>query len=41
MKIKAYKEKTLNALGDFLEEHFPFPENDGTTVKKLVWSFTF
>uniref|UniRef100_A0A8C5S8E7 Centromere protein K n=1 Tax=Laticauda laticaudata TaxID=8630 RepID=A0A8C5S8E7_LATLA len=34
LKIKAYKEDILNALGDFLDEHFPIPENSGTTKKK-------
>nr|XP_020639348.1 centromere protein K [Pogona vitticeps] len=34
LKIKAYKDETLNALGEFLEEHFPLPENGGTAKKK-------
>ncbi|XP_026573097.1 centromere protein K [Pseudonaja textilis] len=34
LKIKAYKEDILNALGDFLDEHFPIPENSGTAKKK-------
>uniref|UniRef100_A0A8C6X7S9 Centromere protein K n=1 Tax=Naja naja TaxID=35670 RepID=A0A8C6X7S9_NAJNA len=34
LKIKAYKEDILNALGDFLDEHFPLPENSGTAKKK-------
>ncbi|XP_007420179.1 centromere protein K isoform X2 [Python bivittatus] len=34
LQIKAYKEDVLNALGDFLEEHFPLPENSGTAKKK-------
>ncbi|XP_066472842.1 centromere protein K isoform X1 [Tiliqua scincoides] len=34
LKIKTYKEEILNALGEFLEEHFPLPEDDGTAKKK-------
>ncbi|XP_062984082.1 centromere protein K [Elgaria multicarinata webbii] len=34
MKIKAYKDGILNALGEFLEEHFPLPEESGTAKKK-------
>ncbi|XP_061475233.1 centromere protein K isoform X2 [Rhineura floridana] len=34
LKIKAYKDKILNALGEFLEEHFPLPEDAGTAKKK-------
>ncbi|XP_070599385.1 centromere protein K isoform X1 [Erythrolamprus reginae] len=34
LKIKAYKEDLLNALGDFLDKHFPLPENSGTAKKK-------
>ncbi|NXI67266.1 CENPK protein, partial [Anseranas semipalmata] len=34
LKLKAYKEELLNALGEFLEEHFPLPEEDGSTKKK-------
>ncbi|KAH0627975.1 hypothetical protein JD844_008599 [Phrynosoma platyrhinos] len=34
LKIKAFKEEILKALGEFLEEHFPLPENGGTTKKK-------
>ncbi|XP_063151669.1 centromere protein K [Candoia aspera] len=34
LQIKAYKEDVLNALGDFLEEHFPLPENSGIAKKK-------
>lgn len=34
LKIRAYKEDILNALGDFLDEHFPLPENSGTAKKK-------
>ncbi|KAJ6669901.1 hypothetical protein lerEdw1_000450 [Lerista edwardsae] len=34
LKIKAYKEEILNALGEFLEEHFPLPADDGTAKKK-------
>ncbi|XP_010284636.1 PREDICTED: centromere protein K, partial [Phaethon lepturus] len=26
LKLKTYKEELLNALGEFLEEHFPLPE---------------
>ncbi|XP_013036056.1 centromere protein K isoform X1 [Anser cygnoides] len=34
LKVKAYKEELLNALGVFLEEHFPLPEEDGRAKKK-------
>nr|XP_056704620.1 centromere protein K [Euleptes europaea] len=34
LKIKAYKEEILNALGDFLEKHFPLPEDDGIKKRK-------
>ncbi|KAM3848103.1 centromere protein K [Vipera latastei] len=34
LKIRAYKEDILNALGDFLDEHFPLPEDSGTAKKK-------
>ncbi|XP_068523565.1 centromere protein K isoform X3 [Anas acuta] len=35
-KVKAYKEELLNALGAFLEEHFPLPEKDVTAKKKKI-----
>uniref|UniRef100_A0A8D0KMG8 Centromere protein K n=1 Tax=Salvator merianae TaxID=96440 RepID=A0A8D0KMG8_SALMN len=34
LKVKDYKDEILNALGEFLEEHFPLPEEDGTAKKK-------
>ncbi|XP_009270820.1 PREDICTED: centromere protein K [Aptenodytes forsteri] len=34
LKLKIYKEELLNALGEFLEEHFPLPEKGGSTKKK-------
>ncbi|KAJ7335915.1 hypothetical protein JRQ81_013856, partial [Phrynocephalus forsythii] len=34
LKIKAYKDEILDALGEFLEEHFPLPENGGTAKRK-------
>ncbi|XP_019373335.1 PREDICTED: centromere protein K isoform X1 [Gavialis gangeticus] len=34
LKIKEYKEELLSALGEFLEEHFPLPEEDGSAKKK-------
>ncbi|XP_006117065.1 centromere protein K isoform X3 [Pelodiscus sinensis] len=34
MKIRAYKEELLSALGEFLEEHFPLPEEDENAKKK-------
>lgn len=34
LKIKIYKEELLNALGEFLEEHFPLPEKGGNAKKK-------
>ncbi|NXK46997.1 CENPK protein, partial [Chauna torquata] len=34
LKLRAYKEELLNALGEFLEEHFPLPEEDGSAKKK-------
>ncbi|KFP22653.1 Centromere protein K, partial [Egretta garzetta] len=40
LKLKLYKEELLNALGEFLEEHFPLPEKGGSAKKnKLVCSF--
>ncbi|NXE80427.1 CENPK protein, partial [Cochlearius cochlearius] len=33
LKIKVYKEELLNALGEFLEEHFPLPEKGGSAKK--------
>ncbi|XP_009578367.1 PREDICTED: centromere protein K, partial [Fulmarus glacialis] len=34
LKLKIYKEEILNALGEFLEEHFPLPEKGGSAKKK-------
>ncbi|KAF1405891.1 Centromere protein K, partial [Spheniscus humboldti] len=34
LKLKIYKEELLNALGEFLEEHFPLPEKGGSAKKK-------
>ncbi|XP_048359247.1 centromere protein K [Sphaerodactylus townsendi] len=34
LKIKAYKEEILNALGEFLEQHFPLPEDNGVKKRK-------
>ncbi|NXL02833.1 CENPK protein, partial [Mesembrinibis cayennensis] len=34
LKLKVYKEELLNALGEFLEEHFPLPEEGGSAKKK-------
>uniref|UniRef100_A0A8D0HGF5 Centromere protein K n=1 Tax=Sphenodon punctatus TaxID=8508 RepID=A0A8D0HGF5_SPHPU len=34
LKIKAYKEEILSALGEFLEEHFPLPDKDEFVKKK-------
>ncbi|KFZ64113.1 Centromere protein K, partial [Antrostomus carolinensis] len=34
LKLKVYKETILNALGEFLEEHFPLPEKGKTAKKK-------
>ncbi|NWX46745.1 CENPK protein, partial [Steatornis caripensis] len=34
LKLKMYKEELLNALGKFLEEHFPLPENCESAIKK-------
>uniref|UniRef100_A0A8B9MZ38 Centromere protein K n=1 Tax=Accipiter nisus TaxID=211598 RepID=A0A8B9MZ38_9AVES len=39
LKVKSYKEGLLNALGEFLGEHFPIPEKGGSTKKKLFCSF--
>ncbi|MEE6458383.1 hypothetical protein FKM82_000275 [Ascaphus truei] len=33
-KVKAYEEELLTALGAFLEEHFPLPEQHGNSSKK-------
>ncbi|KAM6033956.1 centromere protein K isoform 2-T2 [Chlamydotis macqueenii] len=34
LKLKIYKEEILSALGEFLEDHFPLPEEGGRTKKK-------
>ncbi|NXS56521.1 CENPK protein, partial [Brachypteracias leptosomus] len=34
VKIKKHKEELLNALGEFLEEHFPLPEKRGRSKMK-------
>nr|XP_033786146.1 centromere protein K isoform X2 [Geotrypetes seraphini] len=34
VKIKEYEKELLEALGEFLEEHFPLPEEQGSTNKK-------
>ncbi|KAL8203811.1 UNVERIFIED_CONTAM: hypothetical protein K2H54_061406 [Gekko kuhli] len=34
LKIKSYKEEILNALGEFLEKHFPLPEDNGIKKRK-------
>ncbi|XP_009459994.1 PREDICTED: centromere protein K [Nipponia nippon] len=34
LKLRVYKEELLNALGEFLEEHFPLPEKGGSAKKK-------
>ncbi|KAM7077410.1 centromere protein K isoform 3-T3 [Ciconia maguari] len=34
LKLKIYKEDLLNALGAFLEEHFPLPEKGGSAKKE-------
>ncbi|NXN43446.1 CENPK protein, partial [Rhinoptilus africanus] len=34
MKLRTYKEELLNALGKFLEEHFPLPEKGRSAEKK-------
>ncbi|XP_074668599.1 centromere protein K [Strix aluco] len=34
LQLKIYKEELLNALGGFLAEHFPLPENGGSAKKK-------
>ncbi|KFP81567.1 Centromere protein K, partial [Apaloderma vittatum] len=37
-KLKTFKEELLNALGKFLEDHFPLPEKSGR-AKKCFFSF--
>ncbi|XP_074991696.1 centromere protein K-like isoform X2 [Calonectris borealis] len=34
LKLRAYKEELVNALGEFLEEHFPLPQKGGSAKKK-------
>ncbi|NXF61895.1 CENPK protein, partial [Ciccaba nigrolineata] len=34
LQLKIYKEELLNALGGFLAEHFPLPENGGSAKEK-------
>ncbi|KFV93294.1 Centromere protein K, partial [Fulmarus glacialis] len=41
LKLKIYKEEILNALGEFLEEHFPLPEKGGSAKKKEIKSSCF
>lgn len=38
LEVKSYKEGLLNALGEFLGEHFPIPEKGGSTKKKVRFS---
>ncbi|XP_071993330.1 centromere protein K [Engystomops pustulosus] len=33
-KVKAYREELLSAFGEFLEEHFPLPEEHKNSIKK-------
>lgn len=35
LELKEYKKKLMNALGEFLEEHFPLPEKNGNAKKKV------
>ncbi|KFW69431.1 Centromere protein K, partial [Pygoscelis adeliae] len=41
LKLKIYKEELLDALGEFLEEHFPLPEKGGSAKKKVRFSYCF
>ncbi|NXK68018.1 CENPK protein, partial [Sylvietta virens] len=34
LELKTYKEELLSALGEFLDEHFPLPENGKNTKNK-------
>ncbi|NXU29262.1 CENPK protein, partial [Thalassarche chlororhynchos] len=34
LKLEIYKEEILNALSEFLEEHFPLPEKGGSAKKE-------
>ncbi|XP_074788556.1 centromere protein K isoform X2 [Athene noctua] len=34
LQLKSYKEELLDALGKFLSDHFPLPENGGSAKKK-------
>ncbi|NXT34211.1 CENPK protein, partial [Pelecanoides urinatrix] len=34
LKLRAYKEELVNALSEFLEEHFPLPQKSGSAKKK-------
>ncbi|NWS15018.1 CENPK protein, partial [Pachyramphus minor] len=34
LKLKTYKKELLSALGEFLDEHFPFPQHSGSAINK-------
>ncbi|XP_066037309.1 centromere protein K isoform X4 [Chamaea fasciata] len=36
LKVRTYKRELLDALGDFLDEHFPQPEEGENTEKKIL-----
>uniref|UniRef100_A0A8D2P893 Centromere protein K n=1 Tax=Zosterops lateralis melanops TaxID=1220523 RepID=A0A8D2P893_ZOSLA len=36
LKLKTYKKELLNALGEFLDEHFPHPEEGENTKNKIL-----
>ncbi|KFR17970.1 Centromere protein K, partial [Opisthocomus hoazin] len=38
LKIQLYREELLNALGEFLEDHFPLPEKGASSKKKVRFS---
>lgn len=41
LKLKTYKKELLNGLGEFLDEHFPHPENGENTKNKVRVFLTY
>lgn len=41
LKLKTYKKELLSALGEFLDEHFPPPEEGENIKKKVRLFFTY
>ncbi|KFW81618.1 Centromere protein K, partial [Manacus vitellinus] len=39
LQLKTYKKELLSALGEFLDEHFPLPQDSGSAIKRLFVYF--